>query len=133
VVSVGRENGHNNELFLPCTVKSCSRTVDSEVRRAENLTLLLVPEILLPLTVDPLDFPVTTDRRCAAFLPSRIATAVCCLELVCVLCGSGTKPALSDIEICRSGGSCNLAIVAEISESPEAYLSANCWYWTDIR
>lgn len=120
----GRENGHNNELFFPSTVKSCSNTVEREVLRPEYFTLLLVPDILLPLTVDPVDLPANATRSCAARRPSLIATAVCCFELMCVRCGSGTTPVRSGAEICKSGGSWSLARVFEISESPEAYLSA---------
>ena len=100
----GRENGHNNELFFPCTVKSCSNTVDKDVLRPEYFTLLLVPDILLPLTVDPVDLPAKDIRRCAARRPSLMATAVCCFEPTCVRCGSGTTPARSGAETCKSGG-----------------------------
>ncbi len=106
-------------------MKSCSRTVDREVRRADSLTLLLVPDILLPLKVDPLDLPVRFVRRCAARRPSLMATAVCCLDPLCCRCGSGT-PARSEVDIWRSGGSCSFAKVLEISASPAAYLSASC-------
>lgn len=67
--------------------------------------MLLVPDILLPLTVDSVTFPVSTAKRCAARRPSLIATAVCTFEFVCCRCGSGTKPARSGVEICKSGGS----------------------------
>jgi hypothetical protein len=76
----GRAKGHNKELFFPGTVKSCSRTVDKEVLRADSRKLLLVPDILLPLTVDPVDLPLKFARRCAACRPSLIAIAVCCLD-----------------------------------------------------
>ncbi len=101
----GRENGHNSELFFPSTVKSCSSTVESDVRRPEYFTLLLVPDILFPLTVDPVDLPAKATSRCATRRPSLIATAVCCFELICVRCGNGTTPTRSGAEICRSGGS----------------------------
>jgi hypothetical protein len=126
----GRANGHNKELFFPWTVKSCSRTVEREVRRADNLKLLLTPDILLsPLAVDPVDLPPSTARRCAAFLPSLIATAVWSFELVCDRWGSGTNPARSAVDTCKSGGSCSFAKVLEISGSPDAYLSAKYWYF----
>lgn len=126
----GLANGHKSELFFPGTVKSCSRTVESDVRLAENRRLL-VPDILFPLAVDPLALPAREASRCAARLPSLITTAVCCFEFVCLRRGSGTKPARSGVATCRSGGSCNLANVLEISESPEAYLSAKYWYCRD--
>lgn len=120
-----REKGQRSELFFPATVKSCSSTVDNVVRRGEYLTFPL-EEMLLPLPVtDPSDLPDNIDRRCAAFLPSLMVTAVCCLEFVCPRSGNGTKPATGEVT-CRSGGSCSFAKVLDISESPDAYLSARC-------
>lgn len=81
-VLAGRTKGHNNELFLPGTVKSRSRIVEREVRRADNLNLLFA-DALLPLAVDSPDLTLDTVRRCAAFRPSLIATAVCSFELAC--------------------------------------------------
>jgi hypothetical protein len=124
---VGRANGHSNELFFPGTVKSCSRTVDRDVRRADNRTLLLVPDIL----VDPV-VPPKPERQCAAHLPSRIATAVCCFEVLCCRCGKGTKPARSGVVTWRFGGSCSFAKVLEISGSDGAYLSASIWYYEEL-
>lgn len=90
--------GHDKELFFPGTVKSCSRTVEREVRRADNLMLLLVPDILLPLTVDPADLAPKAASCCAARRPSLIATAVCCFDLVQPAVGSGTDPRRSGAE-----------------------------------
>jgi len=98
--------------------------VDNEVR----LKLLLVPDILL-VPLDPVDFPVRLASRCAALRPSLIAIAVCCLEPLCCLCGSGTNPAVSGTDMRRSGGSCSFAKMFEASASPAAYLSASCWYY----
>ena len=56
--------------------------MDSEVFRADNLMLLLVPDMLLPLAIDPVGLPPRTESLCAARLPSLIATAVCCFDLV---------------------------------------------------
>ena len=123
---VGRAKGHNKELFFPGTVKSCSRTVDKEVLLADNLKLLLVPDILLLLTVDPVDLTFRSARRCAARRPSLIAIAVCCLDPLFCRCGSGTNPARPGVDIWRSGGSCSFVKMLEISASPEAYLSASC-------
>jgi len=81
VVFDGTAKGHDKELFFPGTVKSCSRTVAREVLRVENLKLL-PPDILLPLAVDPVDFPPSPESLCAARRPSLIAIAVCCLDLV---------------------------------------------------
>ncbi len=122
---VVRAKGQSSEPFFPGIVKSCSSTVDRDVFRAENL-MLLVPDILLPLTVDPVDLPVSSARRCAARRPSLIATAVCTFEFVWFRCGSGTNLAESGVEICKSDGSWSLANVLEISASLGAYLSARC-------
>jgi hypothetical protein len=114
-------NGHRSELCLPCVVKSTSKVVDNDVR----LKLLLVPDILL-LSVDPVDLPVRLVRRCTALRPSLIAIAICCLDPLWCLCGSGTNPACSEVDMWRSGGSCSFAKVLETSGSPAAYLSASC-------
>lgn len=89
-------NGHNNELFFPCTVKSCSSTVERDVRRADNLMLLLAPDTE---TVDPVDVPFKAAIFRAARRPSLIAMAVCCFELVRFAEGRGTIPARSGTEI----------------------------------
>jgi hypothetical protein len=118
-----RAKGHRRELFFPVVVKSCSSTVERDVLLADSLKLLLVPDILVP-PLDPVDFPVRVTRRWAARRPSLIATAACCFDPLCCLCGSGTNP-----DIWTSGGSCSFANVLEISRSPAAYLSASCWYY----
>lgn len=119
-VSIGRgANGHSKELFLPGTVKSCSSTVEREVRRADSLILLLPPDIL----VNPVDFPPDPESHWAAFLPSRMATAVCCFEDTRFRRGRGTKPARSELAT-WSGGSCSFATMLDISGSDGAYLSA---------
>jgi hypothetical protein len=97
-------NGHSNEPFFPCTVKSCSSTVESDVRLADadTLILLLAPDILLPpLAVDPAVLLLMPASLCAALRPSRITTAVCSFELVLVRPrpGSGTNPTDSGTEI----------------------------------
>ena len=117
--------GHNKELFFPGIVKSCSRTVERvEVRRADS-RILLLPDILLPLAVDPLDLSTTAASFCAAFLPSRIATAVSCLDRGLVRSGSGTiEPSVAGAVTCKSGGRCSCARVFAVSGSVGAYLSA---------
>lgn len=114
IVLGGLVKGHNNELFFPGTVKSCSKTVEREVRRADKRMLLLVPDIL----VDPV--PPIPERRCAARLPSRIATAVCCFDVLCLRCGKGTA-----VVFWKSGGTWSFARIVEISGSDGAYLSAS--------
>ncbi len=103
--------------------------MEREVGRAENRTMLLAPDTLLsPLAIDPGLPPLLPARRCAALRPSLIAIAARCLEMVCPRGGSGTNPARSGMESSSWGGNCNFAIVAAISVSPGAYLSARYWY-----
>lgn len=86
--------------------------------------MLLLPDILLPLNVDPLDLPAKAANCCEAFLPSLIATAVCSLELDGFRSGSGTNPARSGGVKCKSGGRCSCANIFAVSGSFRAYLSA---------
>jgi hypothetical protein len=122
-------NGHRSSLFLPGTVKSCSKTLVADVPRCDVLTMLsVVPEILLFSTSEGFRQPRREASLLDALRPSLIASAVCCLDPEGLREGSGTKVARSGELNFSSGGSWSFAIVADISGSDGAYLSARCWY-----
>ena len=123
-------NGHRSSLFLPGTVKSCSKTLVADVPSRDVLTMLsVVPDVLLFSTSDGFRQPCSEASLLDALRPSLIASAVCCLDPEGLREGSGTKVARSGERNFSSGGSWSFARVADISGSDGVYLSARCWYY----
>lgn len=119
--------GHKSSLFLPGTVKSCSKVFVADVPSRDVLTTLsVVPDVpLFPMSEGFLQ-PRSEANFLDARRPSLIASAVCCLEPDGLLEGSGTKVARSGEFNFSSGGSCSFAKVFNMSVSDGAYLSARC-------
>jgi hypothetical protein len=98
--------GHRSSLFLPGTVKSCSKALVADVPSRDGLTMLsVVPDILLFSTSEGFRQPRIEASLLDAFRPSLIASAVCCLDPEGLREGSGTKATRSGEYNFNSGGS----------------------------
>jgi hypothetical protein len=99
-------NGHRSSLFLPGTVKSCSKRLVADVPGRDVRPMLsLVPDVLLFSMSDGLRQPRKEASLLDALRPSLIASAVCCLDPEGLRVGRGTNVARWGEWNFSSGGS----------------------------
>jgi hypothetical protein len=89
--------GHRSSLFLPGTVKSCSKRLVADVPSRDVRPMLsVVPDVLLFSMSDRLRQPRKEASRLDALRPSLIASVVCSLDPEGLRDGSGTNVARSE-------------------------------------